>query len=91
MKLWDAAVVESIEYTYRKVTSSRPVYYSILNSFGQRVQYISIKFPLHKQSENPKMFYYPRQSTARDFTLCYFLEGTENIPESIGEMNMNRK
>ena len=37
------------------------------------------------------MFYYPRQSTARDFTLCYFLEGTENIPESIGEMNMNRK
>ena len=24
------------------------VYYSILNSFGQRSQYISIKFPLHK-------------------------------------------
>ena len=40
---------------YRKVASSRPVYYSILNSFGQRSQYISIKFPLHKQSENPKM------------------------------------
>ena len=37
---------------YRKVASSRPVYYSILNS-----QYISIKFPLHKQSENPKMCY----------------------------------
>ena len=32
---------------YRKVASSRPVYYSILNSFGQRSQYISIKFPLH--------------------------------------------
>ena len=39
--------------TYRKVASSRPVYYSILNSFGQWSQYISIKFPLHKQSENP--------------------------------------
>ena len=38
---------------YRKVASSRPVYYSILNSFGQRSQYISIKFPFHKQSENP--------------------------------------
>ena len=38
---------------YRKVASSRPVYYSILNSFGQRSQYISIKYPLHKPSENP--------------------------------------
>ena len=38
---------------YHKVAGSRPVYYSILNSFGQRSQYISIKFPLHKQSENP--------------------------------------
>ena len=28
--------------------SSRPVYYSILGSFGQRLQYISITFPLHK-------------------------------------------
>ena len=36
---------------YRKDTSSRPVNYSILNSFGQMSQYISIKFPLHKQSE----------------------------------------
>ena len=35
---------------YRKVASSRPVYYSILNSLGQRSLYISIKFPLHKQS-----------------------------------------
>ena len=42
---------------YHKVASSRPVYYSILNSFGQRSQYISIKFPLHKQSENPWMCY----------------------------------
>ena len=32
---------------YRKVASSTPVYYSILNSFVQRSQYISIKFPLH--------------------------------------------
>ena len=37
--------------TYHKVASSRPVYYSILESFGQRSQYISIKFPLHKHSE----------------------------------------
>ena len=38
---------------YRKVATSRPVYYSILNSFGRRSQYISINFPLHKQFENP--------------------------------------
>ena len=38
---------------YRKVASSRLVYYSILNSFDQRSQYISINFPLYKQSENP--------------------------------------
>ena len=42
---------------YRKVASSRPVYYSILNSFGQRSQYVNIKLPLHKQSENPSMCY----------------------------------
>ena len=34
---------------YRKVVSRRPVYYLILNSLDQRSQYISIKFPLHKQ------------------------------------------
>ena len=34
------------------VVSSRPVYYSILELFGQRTQYISIKFPLHKPPEN---------------------------------------
>ena len=28
--------------TYRRVASSRPVYYSILNSLGQRSQYIGI-------------------------------------------------
>ena len=39
--------------TYLKVASSRLVYYSILNSFGQRSQYISIKFPHYKQYENP--------------------------------------
>ena len=54
---------------YRKVASSRPVYNLILDPFGQRLQYVSIKFPLHKQSENPWMCYYPRQSTARDFTV----------------------
>ena len=31
-------------YGYHKVTSSRPVYYSILKCFGQRSQYINIKF-----------------------------------------------
>ena len=41
------------KFEYRKVSSSRPVYYSISEPFGQRSQYISIKFPLHKQSENP--------------------------------------
>ena len=35
----------------------RSVDYSKFNSFSQRSQYISIKFPLHKQSENPKMCY----------------------------------
>ena len=43
----------SVVHRYRKVASSRPVYYSILNSLGQRSQYISIKFPLHKQSDDP--------------------------------------
>ena len=38
---------------YRKVASSRLVYYSILNYFDQRSQYMSIKFPLHKKSDNP--------------------------------------
>ena len=38
--------------TYRRVASSRPVYYTILELFGQRSQYISMKFPLHKPSEN---------------------------------------
>ena len=34
---------------YCKIASSRLVYYSILELFGQRSQYISIKFPPHKQ------------------------------------------
>ena len=34
--------------TYHKVAGSRSVYYSILTSFSQRPQYVSIKFPLHK-------------------------------------------
>ena len=33
---------------YCKVPSSRPGYYSMLYLFGQRSQYISIKFALHK-------------------------------------------
>ena len=35
--------------TYRKVVSSRPGYYSILDPFGQRSQYINIKFPLQNR------------------------------------------
>ena len=43
---------------YHKVLPNRrPVYYSILNSLGQRPQYISIKFPRHKQSENAWVCY----------------------------------
>ena len=41
--------------SYRKVVSSRPVYYSILERYGQRSLYISINFPLHKPSEILKM------------------------------------
>ena len=44
-------------FKFHKVPSSRPVYYSILNSFGKRSQYIRIKIPLHKQSEYPWMCY----------------------------------
>ena len=44
--------------TYRKVASSRPVYYSFLEFICQRSQYIlRIKFPLHKPSESPWMCY----------------------------------
>ena len=60
-------------HTVKSVASSRLVYYSILNSFGQRSQYISIKFPLHKQSENTWVCYWLRQSTAHDFTVHTFL------------------
>ena len=44
--------VMSKDFTYRKVASSRPVYYSILQLFDQRSQYIQVKYPLHKPSEN---------------------------------------
>ena len=43
-------IFEFTNYRYPKVTSSRPVYYSILELLGQRSQYIRIKFPLHKPS-----------------------------------------
>ena len=61
---------------YRKVPSSRPVYYSILETFDQRSQYISIKFPLHKHFKSAWVCYLllPRQSTApRNFTVNIFL------------------
>ena len=57
--------------SYPKVTSSRLVYYSILELFGQGSQYICIKFHLHKPSENP-LVCHSRQSTARDLTVCHF-------------------
>ena len=46
-------LIVSLDNIYRKVASSRPVYYSILDSLAQRPQYISIKF----QSENPWVYY----------------------------------
>ena len=51
-------------YFYKKnqafifnTVKSRAVYYSILELVGQRSQYIIIKFPLHKPSENLKRCY----------------------------------
>ena len=60
---------------YRKVASSRPVYYSILNSLGQRSQKISIKFPLHKQSENAWVW----RATNRDSLLLATLRYVINL------------
>ena len=40
-------------YKFFFTVKSQAVEYSILDSLGRRSQYISIKFPLHKQSENP--------------------------------------
>ena len=48
--------------------------------FGQRSRYISIKFSLHKQSENPKMCYYSRQATVRDFTISNWNIGYLETP-----------
>ena len=39
-------ILYAVLHTYRKVASSRPIYYSILDHFVQRLQYISIKIPL---------------------------------------------
>ena len=51
------AVSHCNAYVVRKVASSRPVYYSILDHFVQRSQYTSFKISLQKQSENVKMCY----------------------------------
>ena len=59
--------------TTYKVARSRLDNYSILESFGQRSQYISIKIPLHKQSENPWVCYYPRRALAQDFMVHAFM------------------
>ena len=63
----------SLTFEYCKVASSRPVYYSILNSFGQRSQYISIEIPIQKQSNYPWMCYFkPREFTTLDLTVIIF-------------------
>ena len=67
----------SLTFEYRKVVSSRPVYYSVLELLGQRPQYISIKFPLHKHSENVKTL---RQATVCDFTV-YIAEWLDLVPQ----------
>jgi magnesium-transporting ATPase (P-type) len=63
---WQASGLFSCFY-YCKVASIRPVCYSILELFGQRSQYVSIKFPLHKPSENA-LLTATSYCTARDFT-----------------------
>ena len=50
-KLTCISIVSICSIPFRKVASSRQVYDSILNFFGQRSQDTSIKFPLHKESE----------------------------------------
>ena len=59
-------------YTSTYSVKSRTVDWSTIQfwticHFVQRSQYIRIKIPLHKQSENPWMCYYQRQSAACDF------------------------
>ena len=70
-KIWIS--VWAFKLKYRKVESSRPVYYSILDPLGQTSQYISIKFLIHKQSENMKMCYYSRVRNKRTPMLINFL------------------
>ena len=59
----------NVNFRYRKVSSSRLVYYSILNCFGQRSQYISIEIPLHYQSEKDCMCFKTRWASTRDYTV----------------------
>ena len=57
---WWIYYYDSNESTGKETGKTHPcglVYYSILDSLDQRSQQISIKFSLHKQSENPKMCY----------------------------------
>ena len=67
---------------YHKVASNRQVYYSILELFGQ-----SIEFPLHKPSENLKMCYQPIQTTARDFTVILILFSYYFSPISVYKLH----
>ena len=52
LTILDSFQVKSL-HKRSKVASSRPDYYSILHPFVHRSHYISIKFPLQKQSEIP--------------------------------------
>ena len=59
-QIWFKCVIVDVchcQHNYRKVTSSGPVYHSILETFGHRSQGISIKFPLLKHSENAWVCY----------------------------------
>ena len=47
MYSWEPAIYSFLKkIIYRKVASGRPFYYSILNTLGQRSQYININFTL---------------------------------------------
>ena len=60
-KLWSSYIAVGWNHLKRSTVKSRaldrPKYYSILELLGQRSQYISINFLLHKPSENLKTCY----------------------------------
>ena len=62
--------VKPSSFIYRKVARSRLVYYSILNSFGQRSQYININFPFINSLITLECAT-NWDTTARDFTVSH--------------------